>query len=523
MTSIPACAKRPPPSWCARMSACAESREHLIGGEPVLIVRLIEAPLRAHRQLCARELPGERRGRAEAEAIVVFLGLAAVALEAPARRRNREEDPPVALRRVHGRAPEHVAAEHAQARALLRVDFVPLVGRVGDDVVVVRVELIFAEVAGRVPARAVELDAAIDRGVRREIVDEAHVPLPEIVVAVRTPPALVHVARADDAVRRRARVVAEAGERGALDVPRGSAVDPRARAIEMIERAHVDDAGEREVAEERARRTLDHIEILDHLREDQAPVVVPLGVPIHRLVHGHAVDPEREVGRVIGAESAHRCIRGEAGALPLHVHLDAGGLSQQLPRRCRRRARDVLGAHRHRLPRLGALDRGRGDGDDGESCGCSRTRGVRGARSGVADGGIRSYRLLRRHAHGRSEAGANEQLSKHDLRFTRVSGAGVSRPPACAVRTPQWSAASEERRTDGRWKAQRERLALANDLGKARCDRRRMRVRRLERDDGARHVRADRTRAEAIVAAVAVVGARAVMIGVRSRRRRMVR
>ena len=183
----------------------------------------------------------------------------------------------------------------------------------------------------------------------------------------------------------------------------------------MIERAHVDDAGEREVPEERTRGPLDHVEILNHLRKDQAPVVVPLRVSVHSFVHRHAIDPESEIGGVIGAEAAHRCVGGEAWALPLNVYFDAGGLSQELPRRRGGRARDILGSYRDGLTRLRALHFRRGDRDDLQSRGRSRTRGVRSARA-IGPAGIRNDGLLRHRAHGRDDAGTDEQVAKHGLR-----------------------------------------------------------------------------------------------------------
>ena len=61
-----------------------------------------------------------------------------------------------------------------------------------------------------------------------------------------------------------------------------------------------------------------------------APIVVALGVAVHRLVHRHAVDPEREIGGVIGAEAAQRDVGAEPRALTLQMHLDPGGLAEQL-------------------------------------------------------------------------------------------------------------------------------------------------------------------------------------------------
>lgn len=52
-----------------------------------------------------------------------------------------------------------------------------------------------------------------------------------------------------------------------------------------------------------------------------------------------------------------------------------------------------------------------------------------------------------------------------------VGSAGVSRLPARAMRTPQGSAANEERRTEGRRETKRERLARTNDLRRMRDDR----------------------------------------------------
>ena len=65
--------------------------------------------------------------------------------------------------------------------------------------------------------------------------------------------------------------------------------------------------------------------------KEHAAVVVALGVAVHRLIDRHPVDPEGEIRRVVGAEAADRRVGREAGALPLLVDLEAGGLPDEVP------------------------------------------------------------------------------------------------------------------------------------------------------------------------------------------------
>ena len=103
---------------------------------------------------------------------------------------------------------------------------------------------------------------------------------------------------------------------------------------------------------------------------------------VHRLVDGDAVDPERHVGRVVGAEAADRRIGGEPWSLTLVVHLDSGGLAQQLIRVQRRGAPEDRGRETDRAGGLVAASRRGGDGNlvERHRLRPARSRGVRGRR-----------------------------------------------------------------------------------------------------------------------------------------------
>src|SRR6185312_5844369 len=141
--------------------------------------------------------PRERRGRAESRAVIDFFGLAAAAFEASPGGRNRQEEFPIALRRVQRRAPEQRSGEVAQTHALLRAILPAAVGRVGHDIVVALREFLFAQEARRFPVGSVELDAAIDTPGGREVVHDAKVSLLDVRAAVRPPAIFVIPARAE--------------------------------------------------------------------------------------------------------------------------------------------------------------------------------------------------------------------------------------------------------------------------------------------------------------------------------------
>lgn len=56
---------------------------------------------------------------------------------------------------------------------------------------------------------------------------------------------------------------------------------------------------------------MEHIDVLNASGEQQRPIVVALGMAVHRLVDRDTVNPERDVRRVIGAEPTQRRIGRE--------------------------------------------------------------------------------------------------------------------------------------------------------------------------------------------------------------------
>src|SRR6185437_5059219 len=175
-----------------------------VGGEPVLIVRLIPARFETNGELGPRQAPRERARGAESGAVIHFFGLAAASLEAAARGRDREEELPVALRRVHGGAPEQRPGEPAQTDPLLRAILPSAIGRVGYDVVIARGEFVLAQKAGRFPVGSVQLDAAVDAPYRRQVVHDAQVSLLDVGATVRSPAIFVVPSRAEHAAAFRA-------------------------------------------------------------------------------------------------------------------------------------------------------------------------------------------------------------------------------------------------------------------------------------------------------------------------------
>ena len=207
---------------------------------------------------------------------------------------------------------------------------------------------------------------------------DARVALRDVVARVGPEAVLLHVARAEHAAA--ARAVVE--PRHAHDV--GSAERSAGRrqlaASHAVERPHVHRAREREVAEQRARRAVDDVDVANAAGEEHREIVVPLGVAVHRLVHRHAVHPERDVGRVVGAEAAQRNVGAEARTLTLLMDLEPGRLAEQLVGRRGGRQpnrRRVDRRRRHRLRTLG------GRGDDGDGLEARGGVGARGTVSGV--------------------------------------------------------------------------------------------------------------------------------------------
>src|SRR6185312_5113226 len=87
-----------------------------------------------------------------------------------------------------------------------------------------------------------------------------------------------------------------------------------------------------------------------------------------------------------------------------------------------------------------------------------------------------------------AHAGAAMQAHTNNCRnmistSLEFGGAGVSRPRACAERTRQCSAASDERRAEWRREAEGGLMVRADDFGGLLDLRRHMRIRRDEHDD----------------------------------------
>ncbi len=332
-----------------------------VGGEPVLVVGVLEATFGAERELGPAGGPARGARHPEAEPLVLLLGLAPRALAAAAFWRRREEELPATLRGVDGAPPHQPPTGHdAQAGPLLRAALESAVGPVGHRVERLALELVHRDEPGRVPAGAVQLDARVEGGTPRQVVDEPRVALTEVISAVRAPAVLTEAAEPEDAA---VEIMVEAAEQRALEPPVGTAAEHPRGARHALDRSHVHHAGQREVAVQRARGPGGDRDVADRLREEEAPVVVPLGVPVDGLVDRHAIHPERQVGRVVGAESPERGVRGEAGALALVVHLEPGRLAERLVGVDRRCAEEGCGAHLRRGGRLLPPRRCGGDRD----------------------------------------------------------------------------------------------------------------------------------------------------------------
>ena len=198
-------------------------------------------------------------------AVVLLLRLASRALEAAASGRNRQVELPAALRRVRRGSPEERVRDQAQADTLLAALLESTVGGVGDDVVVVFCELVLAEKSRRAPASPVQLRAAVDRPPWSDVVNDPGVSLAEIVVRVRPEAILVLEASAKDTASLRAMI--KAGEQHRVAAAEGTALRGELAPAHALERPHVHDAGDREVAKERACWPAKHVDVADTTRE----------------------------------------------------------------------------------------------------------------------------------------------------------------------------------------------------------------------------------------------------------------
>src|SRR5690348_9093686 len=109
------------------------------------------------------------------------------------------------------------------------------------------------------PVRSVELRAGVDRPARCDIVHDARVTLPEIESCIRSKAVLVLIAGAEDAAA--ARAVVETSEQHRVAGAEGPTFGGELRSAHALERPHVHHAGEREIAEERARRTAHDVDV----------------------------------------------------------------------------------------------------------------------------------------------------------------------------------------------------------------------------------------------------------------------
>src|SRR6185503_9271529 len=104
--------------------------------------------------------------------------------------------------------------QRPKAYPFLSASLEPAVGRVRDGIVRATLELAGGDESRGAPRRAVELDAGVDRRVRREGPHRPAVALQQVVPAIGPPPVLAHRAKPEDAARR---VVVEPGEHRALE------------------------------------------------------------------------------------------------------------------------------------------------------------------------------------------------------------------------------------------------------------------------------------------------------------------
>src|SRR5689334_2610514 len=130
---------------------------------------MIEASLDARRHLAARESDTVRARRAKAVAGILLLGLRTAAFRAAAFRWRREKEFPPALRGVQRRSPDRAPVHRPKAHALLGASLESAIGRIRDRVERRAVELVRGDEARGIPRGAVELDAGVDRRVRRQV------------------------------------------------------------------------------------------------------------------------------------------------------------------------------------------------------------------------------------------------------------------------------------------------------------------------------------------------------------------
>ncbi len=127
--------------------------------------------------------------------------------------------------------------------------------------------------------------------------------------------------------------------------------------LELVARRQVDRAGGGEVALVGEVRALGHLDLLDHLRNDEVGVGEALSVGVRDHVHRDAVDRNREVGAVVGVEAAQEILVGLAAARVLYDH-QPGSDAQDVLHAADRSQLKVAVTHRERR---GGADRPLGE------------------------------------------------------------------------------------------------------------------------------------------------------------------
>ena len=155
----------------------------------------------------------------------------------------------------------------------------------------------------------------------------------------------------------------ETGKERAIGSAIRTAIDYEFLPAHPLTRHDVDHARHGEIAVHRTGRSLEYFQARHCLRHQQAPVVVALGVSIHRFVDRHTINPECQVGGMIRRKPADRGIGCKARPLPLLMHFDAGNLTQQVPGVRRRRRGDHGGCHSNAAHRRLTGRGARGDRD----------------------------------------------------------------------------------------------------------------------------------------------------------------
>ena len=112
--------------------------------------------------------------------------------------------------------------------------------------------------------------------------------LEKIEICVRPKSVFVRDAKAEHAA---VCAVIESREKHSFASAVRSAGERRFGALHPLEGSNVYNAGEREVAEESARRSANYIDVPDAAGKQHRPVVVTLGVSVDRLVDGNAINP----------------------------------------------------------------------------------------------------------------------------------------------------------------------------------------------------------------------------------------